>query len=128
MAAFKGRSVSFVWDGAAVLGVREKGVALNGEPIDVTSDEDAGWRTLLTESAQNEMNISLSGVSKDRRLKDAWFSGNRTKTASLTYPDGTIISASFYLANYNETGAYNDAVTFDCELQSTGTVTYTPGS
>lgn len=128
MAGYVGRTVAFAWDGAPVLGVREKGLALNGEAIDVSSDEDSGWRTLLATPGQNEVNVSLSGVTKDRRLRDAWFSGNRTKTATLTYPDGSILSATFYLANYNENNPYNEAVTFDCELQSTGTVSYTPGS
>lgn len=116
------------WGGAAVLGVREKGVTRNGEPIDVASDEDSGWRTLLTTAGQNEVDISLSGVTKDLVLRNDWHAGNRTKTLALTYPDGSILSGSFYLANFNETGAYNDAVTFDATLQSTGAVTWTPGA
>lgn len=128
MAAAAGRSVAFVWNGAAVLGVREKGVSLNGEEINVTSDEDSGWQTLLTISGEKNLEISLSGVTKDRRLKDDWFAGTRTRTATLTYTDGTVISASFFLASFKEGNPYKDAQTFDAMLKSTGTVTYTPGS
>jgi TP901-1 family phage major tail protein len=128
MPANTGRSVAFAWDNAPVLGLREKGLSLNGEAIDITSDEDSGWRTTLAAAGQNEVNVSLSGVTKDRRLRDAWFSGNRTKVASLTYPDGSVISAQFYLASYSEGTPYNDAVSFDAEIQSTGVVTYTPGA
>lgn len=123
-----GRQVAFAWNAAAVLGVREKGVTFDGAPIDLTSDENSGWQTLSTLPGLNKVTISLSGVIKDRRLKDDWNAGTRTRTASLTYPDGTVVSGTFYLANYKEGTPYKDAVTFDAELQSSGAITYTPGS
>ena len=128
MGAEVGRAINFTWGGSAILGLREKGIAMNGEPIDVTSDEDSGKRKLLTASAQDEVNVSLSGVTKDRRLMTDWFAGNRTKAGVLTYSDGSQISGDFFLASYTDTGPYNDAVTFEAELQSTGTITFTPGS
>lgn len=124
MAGKIGRTISFKWDGVEVAGVREKSVAINGEPVDVTSDEDNGWRTLLTDAGENSVNISLSGITKSDALKAAWFSGDRTEEVTLTYPDGGIVSGAFFLATFNETGPYNDAVTFDCELQSSGEVEY----
>jgi predicted secreted protein len=128
MTGFLGRSIALTWDGASVAGVREKKKALSGAAVDVTSDEDNGWRTLLEDPQQNEVNLSLSGVTKSDVLRSAWFSGDRTATATLTYPDGGVLSGTFYLATYNETGPYNNATTFDCELQSSGAVTYTPGT
>lgn len=126
MAANAGRSIAFTWNSAAVLGIREKGVNIDGAEIDVTSDEDSGWQTLLSSPAQNAVTISLSGVSKDKVLKNDWFAGTRTRTATLTYPDGSVMSGSFYMASFKEGNPYNDATTFDVELKSTGTVTWTP--
>ena len=126
MVANAGRDVDFEWNGAPVLGVREKSAASNGEPIDVTSDEDNGWRTLLTVPGQNEVEISLSGVTKDTRLKVDWFAGTRTRVATFTYPNGDVLTGSFFMANFNEGITYNDAITFECTLQSTGVVVYTP--
>lgn len=126
MAASAGRQVDFDWNGAAILGVREKSLEIAGEPIDVTSDEDVGWRTLLTLAAQNEVSISLSGVTKDIRLKTDWFAGTRTRTAVFTYPNGDVLTGSFFLAEYSEGMPYNDAVTFEATVQSTGVVTFTP--
>jgi len=128
MAAMKGRDVAFTWNSQAVTGVREKGLSLNGEPINITSGEDNGKRTLLSASAEDEVNISLSGVTKDRILMTDWFAGTRTRTVLMTYADGSTISGSFFLSTYSDTGPYNDAVTFEAELVSTGTITYTPGS
>lgn len=126
MTAHAGRSVVFTWNSAAVLGVREKGLELNGEAINITSDEDAGKRKLLDLSAEDTVDISLSGVSKDNVLKADWFGGTRTRAATLTYPDNSTISGNFFLASFSETGPYNDATTFEASLQSSGVVTYTP--
>jgi predicted secreted protein len=132
MAAAVGRAVTFGWGEDSpqdeVQGVREKSIELSGEPIDITSDDDNGWRALLSVPAENQVNISLSGVTKDKLLRDDWFAGTRTKTATITYPNGSIISGTFYLATYSETATYNEAVAFEAELQSSGTVSYTPGT
>ncbi len=123
---FPGRDLEMVWNGSAIAGVREKAITINGEPIDVTSDDDNGWRKLLTVPAQNQVDISVSGVTKSHVLKADWFAGTRTRTVTLTYPDNDTISGEFYLSEYVETGAYNDATTFEATLMSTGVITYTP--
>lgn len=129
MDGFLGRDITFQWGGNSpgdtIAGVREKGIEINGEAVDVTSDENDGWRTVLAEPGQKEVTVSLSGVTKDTRLKQAIFGANRTQPVFFTYPDGGILSGNFYLQSYNETGAYNDATTFEAELISTGEVTYT---
>lgn len=126
-----GRQVSFFFGGDSpgdqILGVREKGVELNGDPIDLTSDEDAGQRTLLANtSAEDQVNLSVSGVTKDTRLKQAWHSGDRTQICRLDYPDGSSLSGTFFLSSYSESETYNDASTFEASLMNSGAVTYTP--
>lgn len=128
MAATVARRIALTWGGTAIQGVREKSAALNGEPIDITSDDDEGWRKLLTDPAQQQVDISVSGVTKTDALKRDWFDGNTQKTAVFTYPDGGVITGTFMLINYTDTGPYNDAVTFEAQLQSSGEVTYTPGA
>lgn len=128
MAGFVGRTVALTWNGAAVAGCREKKVAATGAAVDVSSDEDLGYRVLLDVAQQNELNISLSGVTKASVLRADWMAGTRTRAVVLTYPDGSVISGNFYMSNYNEGLPYKDAVTFDVELQSTGAWAYTPGA
>lgn len=128
MVARVGRTVAFTWDGSAVSGTREKSAACNGAPINVTSDESSGWQTLLTVAGENAVTISLSGVTKSDVLRAAWFSGERTEAVTLGYPDGGELAGDFYLASYTEGDPYNDAATFQAELQSTGAVTYTPAA
>jgi predicted secreted protein len=120
-----GRQDVFTWNGSAIAGVRSKGVAIAGEPVDVTSDENSGWRTLLTVPGENQVTLSISGLVKDRRLIEDFFAGNRTRAVAITFANsGGTLSGSFYLASLTETGEYNGAATFDAELQSTGAVTY----
>ena len=45
---------------------------------------------------------------------------------TIEYPDGATLAGDFYLASVEETGAYNEAVTFSASLQSSGQWTYTP--
>lgn len=128
MDGFLGRDIGFQWGGNSpgdtILGVREKGIELNGEAVDVTSDENNGWRTVLTKPGQNEVTISLSGVTKDTRLKEDWFGNRRMQPVFITYPDGGVMSGNFFLQSFNETGTYNDATTFEAELINNGEVSY----
>lgn len=131
MAARVGRQCRFYFGGVSpadeIQGVREKGLECNGEPIDITADEDAGVRVLLDDTvAVKSVNLSVSGVTKDTRLRAAWFAGELTQPIRLEYPGGGSISGTFFLASYTETEPYNEATTFQASLQSSGAVTYTP--
>jgi predicted secreted protein len=128
MAASAGRSVTFTWNSSPVLGVREKGFTANGEPIDITSDDDNGWHTILDVTGEKSVNISLSGVTKDLILRTAWAAEELIAPVTLTYPDGSSITGDFFMASYKEGIPYKDAVTFDVELQSTGPVTFDNGT
>jgi predicted secreted protein len=132
MAGTAGRNIVLTWGvespAEEIPGVREKGIELNGEMLDVTSDENDGWRELLNTPAQNQVQVSLSGVTKSARLKVDWFAGNRINDVTITYPDGGVITGNFFLESYTETATYNEAVAFEATLQSTGVIAYTPGS
>lgn len=126
MPGFKGRSILLTWGAAAILGVREKSIALNGEAVDISSDDDAGWRNLLSESGEDQVDIGISGVTKSNVLKADWFNGDRIKAVEIEYPNGDVLAGQFRLGNYTDTGPYKDATTFDATLQSVGVVTFTP--
>lgn len=128
MSADLGRKIILEWGGAEIPGVREKSIALNGEAINTSSDEDNGWQTLLEESGEQNVEVSISGVTKSNALRADWFAGDRMKAAEITFPNGDIISGTFRMSSYTDTGPYNDAMTFETTLQSHGAVTYTPYS
>lgn len=126
MTGFPGRDIALTWKGTEIKGVREKGIAAAGEAINVTSDEDGGWQTLLDVAGENSVTVSISGVTKDFKLAQDWHTGARTGAVTLTYPSGVTISGNFYLSSYTDTGPYNDATTFDATLNSNGPINFSP--
>ncbi|MCB1476651.1 MAG: hypothetical protein H6883_07245 [Rhodobiaceae bacterium] len=128
MPAYIGREVAFTWNDEEIPGVQEKNVSCNGEPIDVSADESAGWRELLDTDGESAVSISLTGVTKSTQLKADWFAGTRTRDVELTYPDGGVLSGSFRMVSFQQGMGYKAGVTFQAELQSTGAVIYTAPS
>jgi predicted secreted protein len=125
---FVGRTIIFKIEGVAVAGVREKSIAINAEPIDVTADDSDGWREQLNEPAERQVDLSVSGVTKLTTFRSIAFQEtDRIKPCTLEYPDGGIIAGDFFVGPFTETGTYNDAATFEVTLSSSGPVTYTPG-
>lgn len=127
MAATKGRNLALRWNSVLVAGVREKSIALNGEPIDITSDDDAGWQALIdNESGVDSVEVTVSGVLKNQSLLQDWLAKTRTRQLSLTHPEGYVISGMFNLGNMTITGTYNEAATFEATFMSNGPVVFTP--
>lgn len=133
MAASIGRNLK-VYLGASspltlVAAVREKSVEFNGTPVDVTTDDNLGWRTLLDDiNGQTEVNITVSGVLTDATLKTNFFAGNTTNLMRVLYPDNGEVEGTFKMVTYSETGTYNDTITFEASFQSSGNVTFTAGA
>ena len=44
---YNGRDFTFDWDSTTLTGVRTRGITINNEHVDVTNDDDEGWRTPL---------------------------------------------------------------------------------
>lgn len=128
MAANYGRKVTFEWNGEEIPGVREKGLSINGEAANITADEDDGYQVLLDEDAESSIELALSGVTKSTVLRAAKANGDIRGAATVTWPNGDVLEFSANLGNYAEGMPYNEAITFDCPLQSSGEWTYTAGS
>ena len=124
MTAKIGREITLTWNGMDEFGVREKGISLAGEPIDISSDDSAGVRVLHDTDGESMVNISISGVTKKNVLRKDWFEGNRTRAVVVTFDTGETLTGNFRLVSYQDTGPYKEASTFEAELQSTGAWTY----
>lgn len=126
MAAHKGNDITVQFDGTLIAGLREKGISIEGEPIDITDDNSSGWRELLGEPAQRQVTISCSGITKDEVILALVMGTDLDKAAIVTFTDtGNTLTGTFFITGYQKTGTYNDAVTYSFELQSSGEVTYT---
>lgn len=128
MAASIGRNFKIKDDTVVLAGVRTKTVTWGGEPVDVTTDDEASFRTLLAEAGQQQIDMTVEGVIKDDNLRGQILNNGGTiqlTDINVEYPNGDTITGNFVFVNYEETGTYNDAVTFTCGFQSSGQWTYT---
>jgi TP901-1 family phage major tail protein len=133
MAALSGRKVIIrdVTDPlnpVVVAAARSKSITINNEPIDITSDDDAGVRKLLEgvgEQAERSVDVSVEGVTKNGKFIAALLSGANVTPYEIEITGIGTLAGSFFLTSTALTAPYNEASTFTAELQSTGDVTYT---
>jgi len=108
---------------------RSKTITLGSESIDVTSDGDNGFRTLLSEPAQRNIDMAIEGV-----LRQDDFVGALLDPTPATFLDGYTlvfpqigsVTGDFCLPNVELGAPYNEAVTFSATLESSGEWTFTP--
>lgn len=116
-----GRELKLTRDGVAIAGVRTKSFTINRNPVDVTNDDDNGYRALLGDPGEIQVDFSVDGVTKDSILRGAAMgTTNVLEDLELEWPDGYKIKMDFFLASYEESGNYNEAITFSASFQGTG--------
>jgi predicted secreted protein len=110
-----------------VAGVRNDGISVNNEPIDVTYKSSDGIRRLLEESAQSGIDLSIDGICLETDwLEDSINRTNLIKSLQINHPAGIIILGKFRLNSYEEAAPYNEALTFTASLQSCAPYTTAP--
>tara|TARA_R110002167_G_scaffold180152_4_gene380350 strand:- start:7693 stop:8106 length:414 start_codon:yes stop_codon:yes gene_type:complete len=137
MAAAASRDLIIKKNAVRWLGITSKGVSIAKEAIDITSDEDNGFRTLLDDVGSKTLDISFSGVTKDTTIRTLINTDGSQLYTDITveFPPvgaqttGDTISGSFFLNSVSETGGdSNGTISFDGALQSSGAWTYTAGA
>jgi len=137
MAAAASRDLIIKKNAVRWLGITSKGVSIAKEAIDITSDEDNGYRTLLDDVGSKTLDISFSGVTKDTTIRALINTDGSQLYTDITveFPPvgaqttGDTISGSFFLNSVSETGGdSNGTISFDGALQSSGEWTYTAGA
>ncbi len=128
MAKNVGRKLLISKDGTNIASVRTKTITINNEAIDVTTDDSSGFRTLLEEAGQSQVDLSVEGLTDNDDLIEA--AANATTlidTYTIEFPSGATITGDFRLNNLEIGAEYNAAITFTAEIHSTGSYTYTAG-
>jgi len=130
MSALVGRKITFTptSGGAPVIGLRAKSIKLNNEPIDITTDDDSGFRTLLNaDPAERSIDMSVEGILKDNALIQLASAGGSMLISEyeMNIPGIGKFTGDFYFGSMEIGAEYNDAVTFSAEIQSSGEYTFT---
>lgn len=129
MSALVGRRV-FIRKGSGspqvlVAAGRTKSITVNGTPIDITSDDDSGYRTLLeNDAAQQQVDLSLEGITKDSTLLNDLAAGNFADDYEIEIQGIGVLTGRFFIASVAINAPYNEATTFTAELQSTGSFSF----
>ena len=130
MAGFNGREFTFDWDSTTLVGVQTRGATMSNDMVDVTTDDDAGWRTLLATPGLKSLEVSISGITSDEILMSEFFNASTTgETLAATLPSslGTPgnFTGTYHLSSFEVTGDHDGAYEFSSTFMSSGAVTYT---
>lgn len=126
MTAFVGRKALFKKGETTVAAVRTRSMTLGNEVVDITSDDDNGFRTMLAEPGTKTLDLTVEGVFKDATMLTVAMSASDILDAfSILFPSIGTISGDFVVTSFEAGAAYNEAGTFSCSLQSSGTFTFT---
>lgn len=121
-----GRALLVKKGGTAIAGGREDRITIDNSPVDITDKASAGYRELASDAGTRAIDIAISGVWIDKVMRDQAMGTSLLLTdITVDFADGGDLSGNFYLANYEETGGHDGAVTFTATLQSSGAWTYT---
>ena len=124
MAAASGRDIIVKKNGVAIGAQRVTGYSIDGSPVDITSKQDGGYRTLASFSGVKSLDLSVEGVWVDSVLSDIALGTGSLLLTDITLEDGTdAISGDFYLATLEITGDHDGEVTYSATLQSSGQFT-----
>ena len=133
MAGHNGRELTLDWDSTTLVGVRSRGFSITNDHVDVTTDDDSGWRTLLDDPGIRSVEVTVAGVTSDEALladiMAASVSGLTLQAdlpSSLGSPGN--LSGTYQVTSYENNGEHDGAVEFSATFASSGAVTYTASS
>lgn len=133
MTAFVGRKaiLSFGSPLVPIAALRTKTMTLGNEVIDVTSDDDEGFRRLLDDPGTKTLDMSFEGVTKDVPTLNSLITSTMSGTDivsdfSILFPAIGTMAGPFAITSLEIGAPYNEGVTFSCSIQSAGEFTWTP--
>lgn len=113
--------------GTTIAGVQSSSIKFGLDTIDITSQDDAGFRKLLNAHTGQHFSITVSGVEKDTVLLTIWSAPATTKyltDVTFTIPSqGTsadVFTGDVVMTAYEITGEHNGALMFNATFESAG--------
>jgi predicted secreted protein len=132
MSAFVGRLLTITRTGtgpgpAVITGKMSKEVAINNGEIDITSDDDNGYRTLLASPAVRSIDFSIEGVLKESdMLEFAITEGVVQGEYSIDFGSLGTLEGTFQFSNLKLSAPHDNAVKYTADFKSSGAFTFTP--
>jgi len=116
--------------GGTIAGVKNTGLKINNEEIDITNKDSAGWRELLEAAGTQSVDIDVEGLVSDSATYETLQGYAQAQTINgfqliNTATDTDGISGLFLITGWTQGQPHNDASTFSCTLKSSGAITFT---
>ncbi len=134
MAGFNGRKLTLDWDSVTLVGVRTRGFTVTNDHVDVTTDDDAGWRKLLADPGLRAIEVTVGGITSDEILLNELMKASITgEPLDILLPTGTgsgvstpgELSGTFMVSSYEQTGEHDGGAEFSATFMSDGVIVYT---
>jgi predicted secreted protein len=130
MAEFVGRKCTITGTSLGLVGAATaKTFSVNNELVDVTSDDDSGFRKLITDAVgKRSLDISLEGIFKDGDILGILLGAETgmSDTFDILFPTIGTVSGDFMFASIELGAPTEEGATFSTSLQSTGAFTFVP--
>jgi len=108
-------------------GAREKSFSFNNAAVDITSDDDNGWKTSLDDtSATRDWSLKLTGVSKDSTLVNRALQETSLEVA-FAFNDAFYYTGKARITSAEQTAGQEDPVTYDVAFEGSGALTQHSG-
>lgn len=132
MTATKGKDV-YIMDGTgtgavAIVGLRSTTITIDGETVDVTSRDDAGWRKLLAGAGIAKVSVKGEGIVDDGTQIDTLRARTIAQSLdayTLVFGNGDKMAGAFQLAQFEQKGEYKGEQTASFSFESSGALTTT---
>lgn len=131
MAGHNGRELVIDWDSVTLVGVRTRTFSITNDYVDVTTDDDNGWRTLLADPGLRSVEVTVGGICSDQVLIAEIMKANITGEpldVDLPTATGAKLSGTFVVSSFEGSGDHDGAYEFSATFMSSGAVTYTAGT
>lgn len=125
-----GRKCTVSINGTIIGVARTKSLSINGSPVNITTDGDAGIQQLLAEAGETNVEVSVEGLADQvasGTLMTLALAVDKTAAVILNYGAGAYtITGDFFMTSYSEGMTYNDAITFSSSFASNGAIVKAP--
>ena len=130
MAGFNGRALTIDWSATTLAGVRTRGLSITNDYVDVTTDDDSGWRTLLADPGLRSVEVTVGGITTDEVMLAEIMQANIASTVLVVnLPSSELVpgdlTGQFLISGFETNGDHDGEVEFSLTLMSTGAVVYT---
>ncbi|HZF95771.1 MAG TPA: phage tail protein [Allosphingosinicella sp.] len=110
---------------ATIAGMRTTQMSVNGEAVNVTSKDSAGWRELLSGAGVRSVSVGASGIftgsAAEVRVRGNALAGV-VDDYELSFESGERMRGRFLVTRLDYAGDYNGERNYTLSLESSGSV------